>query len=86
MGILLTVGTTIPFGGAPLSFFGFILMALVGLSTATSLALLASAIPHPGGQYVGWPVCLQHGHAGSCRIQQQSQAGLARSAQGHQSV
>ncbi|KAE9574837.1 Swainsonine transporter [Colletotrichum fructicola] len=52
MGILLTVGTTIPFGGAPLSFFGFILMALVGLSTATSLAELASAIPHPGGQYV----------------------------------
>ncbi|CAI0646008.1 unnamed protein product [Colletotrichum noveboracense] len=52
MGILLTVGTTIPFGGAPLSFFGFILMALVGLSTVTSLAELASAIPHPGGQYV----------------------------------
>ncbi|KAF4834401.1 Swainsonine transporter swnT [Colletotrichum tropicale] len=49
MGILLTVGTTIPFGGAPLSFFGFILMALAGLSTATSLAELASAIPHPGG-------------------------------------
>ncbi|KAF5519593.1 Swainsonine transporter swnT [Colletotrichum aenigma] len=52
MGILLTVGTTVPFGGAPLSFFGFILMALVGLSTATSLAELASAIPHLGGQYV----------------------------------
>lgn len=52
MGILLTVGTTVPFGGAPLSFFGFILMALVGLSTATSLAELAASIPHPGGQYV----------------------------------
>ncbi|EQB58935.1 amino acid permease [Colletotrichum gloeosporioides Cg-14] len=63
MGILLTVGTTIPFGGAPLSFFGFILMALVGLSTATSLALLASAIPHPGGQYV-W-VAGYTGHGGN---------------------
>ncbi|KEY75066.1 hypothetical protein S7711_01531 [Stachybotrys chartarum IBT 7711] len=52
VGLLLVLGSTLPMGGSPLLFWGFLLMALVGLATATTLAELASAMPHPGGQYV----------------------------------
>nr|AQV04231.1 SwnT [Slafractonia leguminicola] len=52
VGILLVLGTTLPMGGSPLLFWGFILMAFVGLCTAISLAELCSAMPHPGGQYI----------------------------------
>lgn len=52
VGILLVLGTTIPLGGSPLVFWGFLLMAGVGLCTATTLAELCSAMPHPGGQYI----------------------------------
>lgn len=51
-GALLVLGITIPLGGSPLVFWGFCLMALVGLSTAVTLAELCSAMPHPGGQYI----------------------------------
>ncbi|KAF2010479.1 amino acid transporter [Aaosphaeria arxii CBS 175.79] len=52
VGILLVLGSTIPMGGSPLVFWGFLLMAVVGLATATTLGELASAYPHPGGQYI----------------------------------
>lgn len=52
IGLLLVLGTTLPMGGTPLFFWGFIVMTIVGLATATTLAELASAIPHPGGQYI----------------------------------
>jgi choline transport protein len=39
-------------GGSPLVFWGFMAMILVALATGVSLAELASAIPHAGGQYV----------------------------------
>jgi choline transport protein len=52
IGVLLTLGTAIPLGGSPLVFWGFLVMAGVGLATATTLAELASAMPHPGGQYI----------------------------------
>ncbi|CAH0022447.1 unnamed protein product [Clonostachys rhizophaga] len=52
VGILLVLGSTLPMGGSPLVFWGFLLMAGVGLATATTLAELASAFPHPGGQYI----------------------------------
>ncbi|KAH7320660.1 amino acid/polyamine transporter I [Stachybotrys elegans] len=52
VGILLVFGSAIPMGGSPLVFWGFLVMALVGLATATTLAELASAMPHPGGQYI----------------------------------
>jgi choline transport protein len=52
LGVLLVLGTTLPFGGAPLLFWGFILVVIVGLSTAVTLAELCSAMPHPGGQYI----------------------------------
>lgn len=52
VGLILTVATTLSMGGSPLFFWGFLLMAVVGLATATSLAELVSAMPHPGGQYV----------------------------------
>ncbi|KAI9155636.1 Swainsonine transporter swnT [Paramyrothecium foliicola] len=52
IGLLLTLGTVLPLGGSPLFFWGFLVMAAVGLATATTLAELASAMPHPGGQYV----------------------------------
>ncbi|KAI8270370.1 Swainsonine transporter [Colletotrichum sp. SAR11_239] len=52
IGLLLVLGSTLPMGGSPLFFWGFLVMALVGLATATTLAELASAMPHPGGQYI----------------------------------
>ncbi|KAK6840122.1 hypothetical protein PG987_005988 [Apiospora arundinis] len=52
VGILLTLGTTLDKGGSPLLFWGFLLMTLVGLATAVTLAELCSAMPHPGGQYI----------------------------------
>ncbi|KAI8653943.1 hypothetical protein LRP88_02018 [Fusarium phalaenopsidis] len=52
VGLLLVLGSTLPMGGSPLFFWGFVVMALVGLATATTLAELASAMPHPGGQYI----------------------------------
>lgn len=39
-------------GGSVTLFWGFLLMAIVGLACATSLAELASAIPDAGGQYI----------------------------------
>ncbi|KAI8712462.1 hypothetical protein NCS52_01344500 [Fusarium sp. LHS14.1] len=52
VGLLLVLGSTLPMGGSPLFFWGFLVMAIVGLATATTLAELASAMPHPGGQYI----------------------------------
>ncbi|KAH7149007.1 amino acid/polyamine transporter I [Dactylonectria estremocensis] len=52
VGLIFTVATTLSMGGSPLFFWGFLLMALVGLGTAVSLAELVSAMPHPGGQHV----------------------------------
>ncbi|KAF2762465.1 choline transport protein [Pseudovirgaria hyperparasitica] len=52
VGIPLVIATTIPLGGSPQVFWGFLLMAVVGLATATTLAELISAMPHPGGQYI----------------------------------
>ncbi|KAK1471417.1 hypothetical protein CTAM01_16517 [Colletotrichum tamarilloi] len=52
IGLLLVFGSTLPMGGSPLFFWGFLVMAFVGLATATTLAELASAMPHPGGQYI----------------------------------
>lgn len=52
IGLLLVLGSTLPMGGTPLFFWGFLVMTLVGLATATTLAELASAMPHPGGQYI----------------------------------
>jgi choline transport protein len=52
VGILLVLGTTLPMGGGPLLLWGFILMTIVGLCTAVTLAELCSAMPHPGGQYI----------------------------------
>ncbi|KID94089.1 choline transport protein, partial [Metarhizium majus ARSEF 297] len=52
VGLLLVLGSTIPMGGSPLFFWGFILLIVVAWATASSLAELASAMPHPGGQYI----------------------------------
>ncbi|KAG6212221.1 hypothetical protein E4U35_008175 [Claviceps purpurea] len=52
VGILLVLGSTIPLGGSPLFFWGFLVMIMIALATATSLAELASAMPHAGGQYL----------------------------------
>lgn len=52
VGVPLILSTGMPMGGSPQVFWSFLLMALVGLATATTLAELISAIPHPGGQYI----------------------------------
>ncbi|KAK0386923.1 hypothetical protein NLU13_5236 [Sarocladium strictum] len=52
IGILLVLFSTLPMGGSPLLFWGFFVMAAVGLATATTLAEMASAMPHSGGQYI----------------------------------
>lgn len=52
VGLLLVLGVTLPMGGSPLFFWGFIIQACIGLATATTIAELASAFPHPGGQYI----------------------------------
>lgn len=57
VGVLLTVGGITAAGGCITMFWGFLLMALVGLATACSLAELASAMPDAGGQYV-WTAAL----------------------------
>ncbi|KAJ3464870.1 hypothetical protein MRS44_009656 [Fusarium solani] len=49
--IFLVIGANTPFGGSPLFFYGYLGMFLVGLAAACSLGELASAMPHPGGQY-----------------------------------
>ncbi|KAL3480895.1 amino acid/polyamine transporter I [Aspergillus californicus] len=51
VGLLISLGSTLPFGGAPAMIYGFIAMAIVGLCCAISLAELSSAYPHAGGQY-----------------------------------
>lgn len=52
VGLLLVLGSTLPLGGTPLFFWGFLIQAIVGLATATTLAEMSSAMPHPGGQYI----------------------------------
>jgi choline transport protein len=52
VGLLLVLGSTLPMGGTPLFFWGFLIQAIVGLATATTLAEMSSAMPHPGGQYI----------------------------------
>lgn len=52
VGLLLVLGSTLPMGGTPLFFWGFLVQAVIGLATATTLAELTSAMPHPGGQYI----------------------------------
>lgn len=50
--LLLVLGSTLPLGGPPLLFWGFLIQGFIGLATATTLSELASAMPHPGGQYI----------------------------------
>lgn len=52
LGITQVLSTTLTLGGKPLLFWGFLLMSVIGLSTAVTLGELCSAIPHPGGQYI----------------------------------
>ncbi|TVY69337.1 Swainsonine transporter swnT [Fusarium oxysporum f. sp. cubense] len=52
VGVLLTLGSITAGGGSVTLFWGFLLMAVVGLACATSLSELASAIPDAGGQYI----------------------------------
>jgi choline transport protein len=51
--ITVTVGLAsgIAFGGPPIFFYGFLLMAFVALCVAVTLGELSSAFPHSGGQY-----------------------------------
>lgn len=51
-GVLLVLGSTLTMGGSPLLLWGFLFVAAIGAATAMSLSELASANPHPGGQYV----------------------------------
>ncbi|KAJ3458936.1 hypothetical protein MRS44_013045 [Fusarium solani] len=51
-GVILTVAATTPFGGSPLFFWGFLLIAAIALCIATTLGEFCSMWPHPGGQYV----------------------------------
>ncbi|KAJ4039208.1 hypothetical protein NW756_009678 [Fusarium oxysporum] len=51
VGIIVGLANALPFGGPPVLFWGFILMALMGCCIAISLGELASALPHAGGQY-----------------------------------
>ncbi|KAJ3533078.1 hypothetical protein NM208_g8149 [Fusarium decemcellulare] len=57
IGVLLTLGSITANGGSVTLFWGFLLMAVVGLACATSLSELASAIPDAGGQYI-WVAAL----------------------------
>lgn len=59
VGVLLTLGAVVPYGGSVTLFYGFLVMAAVGLAAAMSLSELASAsaIPHLGGQYM-WVAAL----------------------------
>ncbi|KAJ5817023.1 amino acid/polyamine transporter I [Penicillium robsamsonii] len=50
-GLILTFGTTLPFGGSPLFFFGFLVMTAIAFCIALSLGEMSSAWPHSGGQY-----------------------------------
>ncbi|KAI1179730.1 choline transport protein [Nemania sp. FL0916] len=52
LGVPLILSTALPLGGSPQVLWGFLAMAVVGLATATTLAELISAMPHPGGQYI----------------------------------
>ncbi|KAM0543826.1 hypothetical protein ACHAPJ_012133 [Fusarium lateritium] len=52
VGVLLTLEGITAGGGTVTLFWGFLLMAFVGLACAISLSELASAIPDAGGQYV----------------------------------
>lgn len=51
MTLLVGLSSGISLGGGPLYFWSFLVMALVALCAAVSLGELASAFPHPGGQY-----------------------------------
>ena len=51
LGIFLSMGSQVYFGGSPAYFYGYVLMALVGACTAVSLGELSSMYPHAGGQY-----------------------------------
>ncbi|KAH6628988.1 amino acid/polyamine transporter I [Boeremia exigua] len=51
-GILLTVTATLPFGGAPMFFWGFLAITPIVLCVAITLGEFASMWPHSGGQYV----------------------------------
>ncbi|RMJ13491.1 hypothetical protein CDV36_006831 [Fusarium kuroshium] len=57
IGVILTIGSITASGGSITLFWGFLLMALVGLACATSLSELASALPDAGGQYI-WVAAL----------------------------
>lgn len=48
--IIVGLASGVAFGGPPVFFYGFILMAIVALFVAISLGELSSAFPHPGGQ------------------------------------
>ena len=52
IGLILTFPNTLRSGGSMLLFYGYPLMAIVGLSAAVTLAELAAAFPDAGGQYV----------------------------------
>lgn len=49
--VIVGLSSGISFGGGPLYFWSFLLMALVALCVAVSLGELSSAMPHAGGQY-----------------------------------
>ncbi|KAL6242632.1 hypothetical protein RBB50_010278 [Rhinocladiella similis] len=51
LGIFLSMGSQVYFGGCPAYLYGYILMAVVGACTAVSLGELSSMYPHAGGQY-----------------------------------
>ncbi|KAG7405075.1 Swainsonine transporter swnT [Fusarium oxysporum f. sp. rapae] len=51
IGMTVGLSNALPFGGPPVLFWGFLLMALMGSCVAISLGELASAYPHSGGQY-----------------------------------
>ncbi|RSL90850.1 hypothetical protein CDV31_015610 [Fusarium ambrosium] len=57
IGVILTIGSITASGGSITLFWGFLLMALVGLACATSLSELASGLPDAGGQYI-WVAAL----------------------------
>ncbi|KAH8666179.1 amino acid/polyamine transporter I [Ilyonectria robusta] len=51
VGIIVGLSGGLAFGGPPVFFYGFLLMAVIGFFVAISLGELASAFPHSGGQY-----------------------------------
>ena len=51
MAVLVSMQSQVELGGAPGLFYGYIIMAAVGLCSAVSLGELTSTFPHAGGQY-----------------------------------